>query len=68
MELDENKVFIENTADNKQLVESYNNCVTGCEKPIRDARWETEWQLREFQRNLNDCFYFCRQQESGGKT
>ena len=66
MELEADKVFIEKNKENLNLVSSYNNCITECEKPIRDLRWETEFQLREFQQNINECFFFCRSNETVG--
>ena len=66
MELGNDEVFIEKTEENRLLVDTYNNCVTACEKPIRDLRFTTEFQVREFQLNLNECFNFCRAQETVG--
>ena len=63
--IDKNKAFIVDNEENKTVLEDYNKCLTKCEKPANDLRFETELQLREFQSNLNDCFYFCRNQESG---
>ena len=48
MELEEGKIFIDKSDENKQLVNDYNNCVTECEKPLRDLRFKTEFETREF--------------------
>ena len=43
MELDSNSVFIEKTDENEQLVNTYNSCISECERPMRDLRFETEF-------------------------
>lgn len=30
-----------------------------CQKDIRDLRFELEFQMREFNLNLNECFHYC---------
>ena len=46
--------------------DTYNSCVQTCQEPLRKARLETEYQLREWQLNLNDCFFMCKNQEVAG--
>lgn len=42
----------------------YNLCVEKCQRPLRDSRFMIEFQIKEWQRNLNECFYFCRRDNS----
>lgn len=44
----------------------YNSCVESCQSPLRRLRLETEYELREFQLNLNECFWMCKSQEVQG--
>ena len=62
--IDEKTLFLKKNEDGsnekKDKVDEYNACLIDCEKPLRELRLETEFQTREFQMNLNECFYFCR--------
>jgi len=51
---------------NKHLKQArqYNLCVEDCQKPLRDARFQIEFQLKEWQVNLNECFHFCKRDNS----
>ena len=71
IKIDDRTLFLkqgeEGSAGKAEHVKAYNECLLGCEKPMRELRLETEFQTREFQINLNECFYFCRQNETAGE-
>ena len=31
-----------------------------CHRPVKDTRFELEFQLREWQLSLNECFHYCK--------
>lgn len=41
-------------------VEDYNKCVERCQQPLYKLRFELEFQLREWQFSLNECFHYCK--------
>ncbi len=59
---DHSKLFVPKTA--LLDYEEYNACVLTCQKPAEAIRFETEFQFREFQYNINECFHYCKQDAS----
>eukprot|EP00347_Sterkiella_histriomuscorum_P015116 403358259 len=52
------RVFLHNS--NQKLAEDYNACVETCSTDLKEMRFEIEFQMRELQINLNDCFHYCK--------
>ena len=68
MALDDETFFVNTKAaeNYSEKFDEYNTCAQACQEPQRKFRFETEFQMREFQLNLNECFYFCQAKETGG--
>ena len=67
--INDEEVFIKSGAsDYVERVEAYNSCVQDCQKDLRSFRYDTEFQMREFQLNLNECFWFCKVRETVGEA
>jgi len=46
----------------------YNLCVEDCQKPLRDSKFMLEFQLKEWQLNINECFGYCKRDNSDPVT
>ena len=45
-------------------VKEYNSCVEQCQKPTQLLRFELEFQMREWLISMNECFHYCKMDNS----
>ena len=65
---DKESVFVIDSDEMQRKVQEYNSCVESCQSKLRKMRFECEFQTREFQLNLNECFWMCKNKETAQFT
>ena len=60
--MNKEKVFLHQ--EREGMAEEYNRCVEGCQEPLRTSRFMVEFQLKEWQVNINECYYYCKYDNS----
>jgi hypothetical protein len=60
----ENKTNMFIHQDNQEVAEQYNKCVESCQEDLRSSRFMVEFQLKEWQVNINECYFHCKYDNS----